>query len=102
MKFIHIADLHIGRRLNEYSLIDDQRYILDEILKITLGEKADAVVIAGDIYDRAAPSAEAVSTVDGFLSSLAEMGIKVFAVSGNHDCAERVAYGEKLFENMNA
>lgn len=100
MKFIHLADLHIGKRLNEYSLIDDQKYILDEILKITREENADAVIIAGDIYDRAAPSAEAVSTVDGFLTSLAKMRVRVFAVSGNHDCAERVAYGEKLFDNM--
>lgn len=96
MKFLHISDLHIGKRVNEFSMIDDQKYILKQILSIAEKEQADGVVIAGDIYDKPVPSAEAVQVFDWFLTKLAEQGKQVFAISGNHDSAERVAFGAQL------
>lgn len=96
MKFLHIADLHIGKRVNEFSMIEDQRYILNEILKIIESENVDSVLMAGDIYDKAVPSAEAVQLFDAFLTSLVKKEIKVFAVSGNHDSAERIAFASQI------
>lgn len=96
MKFLHISDLHIGKRLNEFSLIEDQIYILNQILEIAKTEQADGVLIAGDIYDKPVPSAEAVKVFDLFLTKLADCKIKVFAVSGNHDSPERIAFGAQL------
>ena len=92
MKLFHLADLHIGKRYNELSLIDDQRYILDKILSLCDSEKPDGVIIAGDVYDKSVPSAEAVELFDLFLNGLSERGLKTFIISGNHDCAERVAF----------
>lgn len=96
MKFLHLADLHLGKRYNEFSLIADQKYILDEIVGIFDAERCDGVIIAGDIYDKSVPSAEAVELFDGFLNALAERGAQVFAISGNHDSAERIAFGSRL------
>lgn len=96
MKFVHLADLHIGKRYNEFSLIEDQKYILDEVLKIVDGEQPDGVIIAGDVYDKSVPSAEAVELFDRFLNALTERGAQVFVISGNHDSAERIAFGAKL------
>lgn len=96
MKFLHISDLHIGKRVNEFSMIEDQRYVLKQILDIAEREHADGVLIAGDIYDKSVPSAEAVQIFDWFLTALAGQGRKVFAVSGNHDSAERIAFGAQL------
>ena len=98
MRFAHISDLHIGKRLHEVSLLDDQAYILEEIRKILRDGKTDAVLIAGDIYDKSAPSAEAVRLFDEFLSGLASDGQSVFVISGNHDSAARVAYGGRIME----
>ncbi len=98
MIFLHISDLHIGKRLNEYSLIEEQRDILDKIAKIVNEEKPDGVLIAGDVYDKSVPGGEAVALLDGFLEKLEKSGSKIFMISGNHDCAERVAYGAKAFE----
>ena len=98
MRFAHISDLHIGKRLHEVSLLDDQAYILEEIRRILRDEKPDAVLIAGDIYDKSAPSAEAVRLFDDFLSGLASDGQTVFVISGNHDSAARVAYGGRIME----
>ena len=98
MRFAHISDLHIGKRLHEVSLLDDQAYILEEIRKILRDERPDAVLIAGDIYDKSAPSAEAVRLFDEFLSGLASDGQSVFVISGNHDSAARVAYGGRIME----
>lgn len=92
MKFLHTSDLHIGLRLCEYSLAADCRHILAEIADIAVREACDAVIVAGDIYDRSAPSAEAVAVLDEFLSSLTRAGTRVLAISGNHDSPERVAY----------
>lgn len=98
MKFLHISDLHIGKRINDFSMLEDQKYILDRILAIAKRERAEGVLLAGDIYDKAVPSAEAVQVFDRFLTGLAEQGIRVFAVSGNHDSPERIAFGAELMK----
>ncbi len=98
MKFLHISDLHIGKRINEFSMLEDQKYILDRILAIAVREQAEGVLLAGDIYDKTVPSAEAVQVFDRFLTGLAERQIKVFAVSGNHDSPERIAFGAELMK----
>ena len=99
MKLIHLSDLHIGKRVNEISMIEDQEYILYQILKIIDEEQADAVLIAGDVYDKSIPSAEAVTLLDDFLCRLAQRNIPVFLISGNHDSPERLAFGNRLMED---
>ncbi|MBQ7093711.1 MAG: exonuclease subunit SbcD, partial [Clostridia bacterium] len=98
MKFIHLSDLHIGKRLNGFSLLDDQEYILNRITEIVKNQQADAVIIAGDIYDKAVPSAEAVALFDSFLSRLTSMCNDIFIISGNHDSPERIAFGSAIME----
>lgn len=98
MKLMHLSDLHIGKRLNEFSLLDDQSYILDEILRITEEQKPDAAAIAGDIYDKSTPSAEAVALFDSFITRLANLVKPIFVISGNHDSAERIAFGSSLMQ----
>lgn len=98
MKLIHLSDLHLGKRLNEFSLGEDQEYILNQILQIAEAEQPDAVVIAGDVYDKAIPSVEAVSLFDEFLVRLAALHIHIFVISGNHDSPERIAFGSRLLE----
>ena len=98
MKLIHISDLHLGKRLNEYSLTEDQEYILSQILSIIDYEKPDGVMIAGDVYDKSVPSAEAVTLFDDFLSELARRKLSVFAISGNHDSPERIAFGSRIMD----
>ena len=90
MRFIHIADLHLGKQMNDLSLLPDQEYILNQIVSIASEEKADAVLVAGDVYQRASPQAEAMALFDGFVSRLAAQGKRVFVISGNHDSAQRV------------
>ncbi|MBQ8827884.1 MAG: exonuclease SbcCD subunit D [Clostridia bacterium] len=101
MRFIHVADLHIGKKVNEFSMIADQTYILNEILKITEEYKADAVIIAGDIYDKTVPPLDAVQLFDSFLTRLMQMNVYVFAVSGNHDSAERISFGASIMKKSN-
>ena len=96
MKFLHISDLHIGKRVNEFSMTEDQKYILNQILRIAEQERAEAVLIAGDVYDKSMPSAEAVQIFDWFLTGLADLGKTVIVVSGNHDSPERIAFGGEL------
>ena len=96
MKIIHLADLHIGKRVNEFSMIDDQKYILNQILKIIDKEKPDAVIIAGDVYDKQVPSIEAVELLDSFISDISKRKTTTFIISGNHDSAERLAFGSSL------
>ncbi len=98
MKFIHLSDLHIGRRLGDFSMIEDQSFILAQILRIIDEEKADAVLIAGDVYDKSVPSAEAVALFDDFLCQLAARKLPVLIISGNHDSPERLSFGSRLFE----
>ncbi len=99
MKFFHLSDLHIGKQLHGFSLIEDQKYILEQILDLICARKPDAVLVAGDIYDKSMPSAEAVALFDEFVTKLA--GIKngpvICMVSGNHDSGERLSYGSRLF-----
>lgn len=96
MKIMHLSDLHLGKRVNEFSMIEDQKYILDEIIKILNEEAPDAVIIAGDVYDKSSPTAEAVSLFDAFLSNLADKELSVFVISGNHDSPERIAFASDI------
>lgn len=98
MKLFHLSDLHLGRRLCELPLIEDQRHILSQILSYANSERPDAVLISGDIYDKPVPTVEAVSLFDGFLNKLSSRGISVLAVAGNHDSPERVGFGGRLME----
>ena len=98
MKLIHLSDLHLGKRVNEVSMIEDQEYILQQILRIIREENADAVMLCGDIYDKSVPSAEAVTLFDEFLSRLSRLQVQVLAISGNHDSPERLAFGSRLME----
>lgn len=97
MKFIHLGDLHLGKSLCDYDLIEDQKYILDQILDICDKESVDGVMIAGDVYDKSIPSEAATTLLDYFLVKLARNGIKVFMVSGNHDSDDRLNFGSSLF-----
>ena len=98
MKFVHLSDLHLGKRLNEFSLIEDQEYILNEICSVIAAEKPDFVIIAGDIYDKPVPSAEAVGLFDAFLTRISSLTDHIFVISGNHDSAERIAFGCHIME----
>ena len=98
MKFFHLSDLHLGKRHSDFSLIEDQRYILNEIISLADSHTPDGVIIAGDVYDKTVPSAEAVELFDSFLVALAERQIKVFIISGNHDSPERVAFGGEIMQ----
>ena len=99
MKIIHLSDLHLGKRVHEFSMLDDQRYILKQILEHVAEEHPDVVILAGDIYDKPVPPAEAVQLFDQFLCGLAEQSVEVMIISGNHDSAERIAFGGKLMEH---
>ena len=96
MKFIHLSDLHIGKRVNEVSMLDDQAYILDQIIAVIDREQPQAVLIAGDVYDKTLPSAEAVTLLDDFLCRLAKRSVHVIIISGNHDSPERLAFAQRL------
>lgn len=101
MKFFHLSDLHLGKRVNEFSMLEDQWDILQKIVVLAKENKPDAILIAGDVYDKSMPTVEAVQLLDRFLVWLNELGIAVFIVSGNHDNAERVAFGAELLKNSN-
>lgn len=92
MKFAHISDLHLGKRVHQFSMMEEQKYILEQIVKIAKEEQTDGVFIAGDVYDKIYPSAEAVALFDSFLVNLVKENIKVFVISGNHDSPERIAF----------
>lgn len=96
MRFLHLSDLHIGKRVNEYSMTEDQRFILRQILGLAEDTRPDAVLIAGDLYDRSVPPGEAVGLLDDFLTELCARGVPVFAVSGNHDSPERLEFGSRI------
>jgi exonuclease sbcCD, D subunit len=98
MKFMHLSDLHLGKRVNEFSMLEDQVYILNKIVNIIDLEKPAAIILAGDIYDKPIPLAEAVELFDDFLYKLSQRNLKVFIISGNHDSAERIAFGARLFD----
>lgn len=96
MKFIHLADLHLGRRVSGYSLIEDQTFILEKINDIISEENPDFIIIAGDVYDKLSPPVEAVTLLDEFLTKLSDSGIQTFIIAGNHDSPERIAFGANL------
>ena len=98
MRLLHLSDLHIGKQVNEFSLLEDQALMLETVVGIVEQRDVDAVIIAGDVYDRSAPSADAVACFDKFLSSLADTGAACFIIPGNHDSAERIAYAAHLLE----
>lgn len=98
MKLMHISDLHLGKRVNEMSMLEDQTYILKEILRIAQEQNVDGILAAGDIYDKTVPSAEAVQLLDRFLTEASEKQIPVFFISGNHDSAERLSFGARLLD----
>ena len=98
MKLLHLGDLHLGRSLGDFDLIEDQKYILDQILKIIEKENVDGVLIAGDVYDKSIPSEAATNLLDYFLCKLSESGVQTFMISGNHDSDDRLNYGSNLFE----
>lgn len=100
MKILHLADLHLGKVLQEQSLIEDQKYMLDKIIEIIEKEKIEVVFMAGDIYDKSIPSTDAVNLLDDFLNKLIKMlKVKVCIIAGNHDSKERLGFGNKIFEN---
>ena len=100
MKLIHLGDLHLGRSLGEFDLIEDQKYILGQILDLIDKEKVDAVLIAGDVFDKSIPSEAAVNLLDSFLKDLVSRNVKVFMISGNHDSDDRLNYGKWTFEKQ--
>ena len=100
MKVLHVSDLHIGKRVNGMSMLDDQRYILRQILDIAEKRQVSVLLIAGDVYDKASPSAEAVTVFDAFLTDAVAAGLHVLAIPGNHDSAERIAYAQGLLEKQ--
>lgn len=99
MRILHLSDLHLGKRVNEFSMLEEQEYILNQILEIIDNEKPQAVIIAGDVYDKSVPSADAVRLFDDFLCSLSMRGLQVFVISGNHDSAERIAFGGRIMSS---
>ncbi len=96
MKFLHIADLHIGKRVNEFSMLEDQKYILQAILRLVDDVKPAGILIAGDVYDKSVPAGEAVEVLDDFLTELAARQVQIFMVSGNHDSPERLDFGSRI------
>lgn len=100
MKLMHLSDLHIGKRVNEFSLLDDQKYILRQILQIADEVKPNGILIAGDVYDKSIPAAETVELFDEFLTLIAERSIPCFVISGNHDSPERIAFGARIMSGQ--
>lgn len=99
MKLAHISDLHLGIRLNGYNLVEDQKFILNQIIEKLVEEKTEALIIAGDVYDNSVPSSEAITLFDDFLYKLRKNNIKVLIISGNHDSNERLSFGNRLLDN---
>lgn len=101
MKILHLADLHLGKRVNEMSMIEDQKYILDQIITLIKEESVGIVLLCGDIYDKSIPTIEAIHLLDEFLDQLSKMAIKVLMISGNHDSIDRLSFGKSLFSRSN-
>ena len=98
MKLLHLSDLHLGKRVNEFSMLEDQKYILNQILQIVINEQVNTVLIAGDVYDKSVPSAQAVTLFDDFLTRLEALECTVLLIAGNHDSPERLAFGAHLLQ----
>ena len=100
MRFFHLADLHIGKRLKDFSLLKDQKHILQQIIELAGKHRPDAVLICGDIYDKSDPSAEAVEIFDRFLTELTQYQMPVMIISGNHDSPERLSFGSRILDKQ--
>ena len=101
MKILHLGDLHLGKRVNEISMIEDQKFILDQIVTLVKEEKIDVILLCGDIYDKAIPTIEAIHLLDEFLEEMSDLKVKVLMISGNHDSSERMSFGRNLFKRSN-
>lgn len=101
MKILHLGDLHLGKRVNEISMIEDQKFILDQIITLVKEEKIDVILLCGDIYDKAIPTIEAIHLLDEFLEELSDLKVEVLMISGNHDSSERLSFGRNLFKRSN-
>lgn len=101
MKFLHLSDLHLGKKVNEFSMLEDQKYILNQIIETIKIEKPDGVIIAGDVYDKTVPDIGAINLLDSFLTELAKLQVSVYLISGNHDNSERLSFGSDLFKLAN-
>lgn len=101
MKILHLADLHLGKRVNEISMIEDQKYILDQIIGMIQQQNISIVLLCGDIYDKSIPTIEAIHLLDEFLNQLSELNVKILMISGNHDSADRLSFGRNLFKHSN-
>ena len=99
MKLMHLSDLHLGKRVHTVSMLEDQAHILRQILQIAAQQQVDAVLIAGDVYQKASPQSEAMAAFDQFITRLKEMGLAVFVISGNHDSAQRISYFSSLLKS---
>ena len=99
MKFIHMSDLHLGKHINQFSMLEDQKYIFNEIVEIIKKEKPNALLLSGDIYDKPIPPVEAVNLLDDFLSKIALEKIPVLIISGNHDSPDRLSFGSSLMKS---
>ena len=97
MRFLHISDLHLGKRVYEYSMLEEQKNALWQVLSVIDEKNVDGIFIAGDIYDKSVPTIEAIEVFDSFLVELSKRNIDVFVISGNHDSPERVGFGAELF-----
>lgn len=100
MKLLHVADLHIGKIVNEFSMLEDQKYILEQILQTAIVQKVDAILIAGDLYDRSIPPADAVAVFDHFLTQALGHQIRMIMIAGNHDSQERVSFLEDVLQGQ--
>ena len=96
MRFLHLADLHIGKRVNGFSRIEDQKFVFEQVYNVIENEKIDGIIMAGDIYDKPVPSAEAVKLFDEMLTRLVSINLPIFVISGNHDSAERIGFGSDI------
>ena len=96
MRLFHVADLHFGKTIYGLSMLEDQRYWCDQLLQLCDERRPQAILIAGDVYDRAAPGGDAVELLDHLLTELAERGIQVMMVAGNHDSGQRLAFGRTM------
>ena len=101
MRFIHLSDLHIGKRVNDFSMLEDQKYVFEQVFDIIKSKNIDGIIIAGDIYDKAVASADAVEVYDKFITTLADINKPVFIISGNHDSAQRISFASKILKNNN-
>lgn len=98
MRFIHTSDLHIGKTVSGFSMLEEQEAALKQIMDYVKERQADAVLLSGDLYDRSVPPAAAVTMFDAFLTGLSEMGVTILAIAGNHDCGERIGFANRILE----